>query len=31
VLMGINRKITKKKTVPITDMASLEKALSLWK
>jgi [acyl-carrier-protein] S-malonyltransferase len=29
VLMGINRKITKKKTVPITDMASLEKALSL--
>jgi len=29
VLMGINRKITKKKTVPITDMKSLEKALSL--
>jgi [acyl-carrier-protein] S-malonyltransferase len=27
VLMGINRKITKKKTVPITDMAGLEKAL----
>ena len=27
VLMGINRKITKKKTVPITDMASLEKAI----
>jgi [acyl-carrier-protein] S-malonyltransferase len=29
VLMGINRKITKKKTVPITDMASLEKAINL--
>ncbi|GAB6044490.1 ACP S-malonyltransferase [Caminibacter profundus] len=29
VLMGINRKVTKKKTVPITDMSSLEKALSL--
>jgi [acyl-carrier-protein] S-malonyltransferase len=29
VLMGINRKITKKKTIPITDMKSLEKALSL--
>ena len=29
VLMGINRKITKKKTVSITDMKSLEKALSL--
>ena len=29
VLMGINRKITKKKTLPITDMKSLEKALSL--
>jgi len=29
VLMGINRKITKKKTVPITDMKSLEKAISL--
>jgi [acyl-carrier-protein] S-malonyltransferase len=29
VLMGINRKITKKKTIPITDMQSLEKALSL--
>ena len=29
VLMGLNRKITKKKTQPITDMASLEKAMSL--
>jgi [acyl-carrier-protein] S-malonyltransferase len=29
VLMGINRKVTKTKTLPITDMASLEKALSL--
>ena len=29
VLMGINRKITKTKTVPITDMGSLEKAISL--
>jgi len=29
VLMGLNRKITKKKTQPITDMASLEKALAL--
>jgi [acyl-carrier-protein] S-malonyltransferase len=29
VLMGINRKITKTKTMPITDMVSLEKALSL--
>jgi [acyl-carrier-protein] S-malonyltransferase len=29
VLMGINRKITKKKTYPITDMASLEKVLAL--
>ena len=29
VLMGINRKVTKKKTYPITDMASLEKVLSL--
>jgi len=28
VLMGINRKITKKKTLPITDMASLEKVLN---
>ncbi|NPA55752.1 MAG: ACP S-malonyltransferase [Epsilonproteobacteria bacterium] len=28
VLMGLNRKITKKKTLPITDMKSLEKALS---
>ena len=27
VLMGINRKITKKKTIPVTDMASLEKAI----
>jgi [acyl-carrier-protein] S-malonyltransferase len=27
VLMGINRKITKKKTLPITDMASLEKVI----
>ncbi|WP_024789322.1 ACP S-malonyltransferase [Lebetimonas sp. JH292] len=29
VLMGINRKITKKKTYPITDMAGLEKVLAL--
>jgi len=29
VLMGINRKITKTKTMPITDMASLEKVLAL--
>ena len=29
VLMGINRKITKTKTMPITDMVSLEKALFL--
>jgi [acyl-carrier-protein] S-malonyltransferase len=29
VLMGLNRKITKKKTLPITDMVSLEKALAL--
>ena len=29
VLMGINRKVTKKKTYPVTDMASLEKVLSL--
>lgn len=29
VLMGINRKITKKKTYPVTDMKSLEKVLSL--
>jgi [acyl-carrier-protein] S-malonyltransferase len=29
VLMGINRKITKKKTLPVTDMNSLQKALSL--
>ena len=29
VLMGLNRKITKKKTQPITDMASLEKAMSV--
>ncbi len=29
VLMGINRKVTKKKTYPITDMAGLEKVLSL--
>ncbi|WP_456488605.1 ACP S-malonyltransferase [Caminibacter pacificus] len=28
VLMGINRKITKKKTLPITDMASLEKVIN---
>jgi len=28
VLMGINRKITKKKTMPVTDMASLEKVIS---
>jgi [acyl-carrier-protein] S-malonyltransferase len=27
VLMGINRKVTKKKTIPVTDMASLEKAI----
>jgi len=29
VLMGINRKVTKKKTYPVTDMKSLEKVLSL--
>ena len=29
VLMGINRKVTKKRTYPITDMTSLEKVLSL--
>ena len=29
VLMGINRKVTKKKTYPITDMATLEKVMSL--
>ena len=29
VLMGINRKVTKKKTLPVTDMASLEKVLAL--
>ncbi|GAX87824.1 [acyl-carrier-protein] S-malonyltransferase [Lebetimonas natsushimae] len=29
VLMGINRKITKKKTYPVTDMASLEKVINL--
>ena len=29
VLMGINRKVTKKKTIPITDVKSLEKAMSL--
>jgi [acyl-carrier-protein] S-malonyltransferase len=29
VLMGINRKVTKVKTLPITDMKSLEKALKL--
>jgi len=28
VLMGINRKVTKKKTYPIADMASLEKVLN---
>ena len=28
VLMGINRKVTKKKTMPITDMASLEKVIN---
>jgi [acyl-carrier-protein] S-malonyltransferase len=28
VLMGINRKVTKKKTLPITDMASLEKVVN---
>jgi len=28
VLMGINRKVTKKKTLPITDMASLEKVIN---
>jgi hypothetical protein len=30
--MGINRKITNKKTLPIVDMASLEKAIKeiLW-
>jgi len=27
VLMGINKKVTKKKTLPVTDMASLEKAI----
>ncbi|NPA11681.1 MAG: ACP S-malonyltransferase, partial [Epsilonproteobacteria bacterium] len=27
VLMGINRKVTKKKTIPIVDMKSLEKAI----
>ncbi|WP_456480630.1 ACP S-malonyltransferase [Nautilia sp.] len=27
VLMGINRKVTRKKTVPVTDMKSLEKAI----
>jgi len=31
VLMGINRKITKKKTIPVTDMAGLEKALNAVK
>jgi len=29
VLMGINRKVTKKKTYPIADMASLEKVINL--
>ena len=29
VLMGINRKVTSKKTIPITDIKSLEKAMSL--
>jgi len=29
VLMGINRKVTKKKTLPVTDMKSLEKAISV--
>ena len=29
VLMGINRKVTKKKTLPVTDMKSLEKAVNL--
>jgi len=29
VLMGINRKVTKKKTYPITDMVSLEKVINL--
>jgi [acyl-carrier-protein] S-malonyltransferase len=29
VLMGINRKITTKKTIPITDMKSFQKAISL--
>ena len=29
VLMGINRKVTRKKTYPITDMASLEKVINL--
>jgi len=29
VLMGINRKVTKKKTYPITDMQSLEKVINL--
>ena len=28
VLMGINRKVTKKKTLPVTDMASLEKVIN---
>ena len=28
VLMGINRKVTKKKTIPLTDMASLEKVIN---
>jgi len=31
VLMGINRKVTKKKTLPITDMASLEKVINTVK
>ena len=29
VLMGINRKVTKKKTYPITDMTSLEKVINV--
>ena len=29
ILMGINRKVTKKKTIPLTDMASLEKVINL--
>ena len=29
VLMGINRKVSSKKTIPITDIKSLEKAMSL--